>query len=796
MGQQNPPSYYRTPRRSRWDSLHNAVWWVLRAVNLMLLLVLAGGVGVAVGSYTGMARVIPNVRDLGDVRPGAGSRILSADGELLATLSIENRQFVSIDRIPKAAQQAAVAIEDRDFYRHVGVDPRGIMRALYQDFRHRGVRQGGSTITQQLAGGLYLDRRERTLSRKLAEAVLAVQLERAYTKPEIMELYLNQIYFGEGAYGIQVAAKTYFGKNVWDLDLSEAAMLAGLARAPERYSPFKDEELATARRNLVLEAMAEEGFIDAAQQAEAKAEPLHLSPERKPLARGRYRAPYFVDYVIKEFADQYGADALYRGNYTLHTTLNTQMQDAAEEAVRTGAVRAEHYRMDQMALVALDVNTGAVKAMVGGKSYAESQYNRTAQGGRPAGSSFKPFVYTAALLQGYTPDSIVTGERISYPSGSGGRWTPGEYGGGGFGRMTARMALAKSSNRAAVNLAAAIGIRSVIETAAKMGIPRENMEPVLPLAIGYCDVTPLEMASAFSIFATRGLRTEPYSIQRIVDGRGRTVDEHKAVTWRVLERDVADDMVSMLTDVVQRGTAARIRNTVKDFPAAGKTGTSSSFKDAWFVGFTPDLAAAVWTGTDQFTAGGGGAAGGTLSAPVWADFMVKAEPIMQAARAAEPPEPVEVVKPQEPRRERPEQAQPRPPTEPLPSDDMQEPALPPGQPDQQDNSPPPTTIVTKRVCPESGMLAGPYCPDPREISYDTATGNYPPDQVCTIHRKPAAERPKPPGRQGNTETPRRVTLDICYITGKLATPYCPIVVKRTFDIDDAPTENCTRHGRR
>jgi penicillin-binding protein 1A len=309
-------------------SFRDTAWWVLRLLNLSLLFFTAAVSGLVLGTYSGIAELIPKARDLGDIRPGVGSRVLSAEGELLATVATENRQFVALEKIPKPLQDAVIAVEDRDFYKHIGINPRAIVRATIADVIARAPKQGASTITQQLARNLYLSQK-RTFSRKLAEVILAVQLERAYTKPEIIELYLNQIYFGEGAYGAEVAAKTYFGKNVADLDLAECALLAGLPKAPERYSPFKDAQRATDRRNFVLATMAEQGCISSAAAELAKQAPLKLVANRKPLGLASYRAPYFTNYVLREVASRYGPDALYKAGLTIHTTLNLEMQQAA-----------------------------------------------------------------------------------------------------------------------------------------------------------------------------------------------------------------------------------------------------------------------------------------------------------------------------------------------------------------------------------------------------------------------------------------------------------------------------------
>jgi penicillin-binding protein 1A len=776
-------------RRSR--GLRDYTWWALRIINVSLLFMIAGVFGLVLGTYSGIAALIPRARDLGDIRPGLQSRVLSADGQLLYTVATEHREFVQLERIPRALQDAVISVEDREFYHHVGIDPRAIMRAAIADIIARAPRQGGSTITQQLARNVYLTP-SRTLSRKLAEAILAVQLERAYTKPEILELYLNQIYFGEGAYGAQVAANTYFGKDVSDLDVAECALLAGLAKAPGHYSPFKHEERAVDRRNLVLTMMADQGCLTQEEARAGREAPLKLVEDRKPLSLGSPRAPYFTNYIMREVVARYGPDALYKGGLTIHTTLNLQMQEAAEEAIAWGMQNAKRrkFQVDQMALVALDVRTGAIKAMVGGLDYSQKQFNIAVQGARQAGSAFKPFVYTAAFEQGYTADSIIEDSPVSYPAEPGEMWAPDNYDGEFHGQVTFREALAHSYNVAAVKVADLIGIGSVIATAERMGIYR-GMQEYLPLAIGYSNVTPLEMASAYAVFGTGGMRAEPFGIRKIEDAKGRSLEKHQVISWRALNAQVAEQMVDMLTEVIRSGTGAAQSYLLRRFPVAGKTGTSSEYRDAWFIGFTSDLSAAVWVGNEEFKSTSPsrsrrGVSGATLPAPIWARFILKAQPLMAAERAqAEPPRVIEI-----------DPSEQGSPEAPQPPDALQTGDA--GQAGGGEGTATPQTI-TKRVCPVSGGIAGPHCPNPAVVTYNVASGEGPPDQKCDLHTTAAAGQPPPPEPQPAPAEPpattARDTLPICAITGQIASPRCPIVVNRTFQADAAPAETCTRHGR-
>jgi penicillin-binding protein 1A len=451
--------------------------------------------------------------------------------------------------------------------------------------------------------------------------------------------------------------------------------------------------------------------------------------------------------------------------------------------------RARRFNVDQMALAAVDIQTGAIKAMVGGMDYSQSQYNRAVQGGRQAGSAFKPFVYTAAMEQGYTPDSIVYDEAVTYPGAMGRPWTPRNYDGEYHGPVTFREALAHSYNVAAVRVADAVGVGAVIAAAERMGIYHE-MEDYLPLAIGYCDVSPLEMASSYAVFATGGMRTEPFAIRRIEDAQGRTIEEHTVRTWRVLHEQVAAQMVDMLSEVVRSGTGSVTRYWYKG-PAVGKTGTSNDFKDSWFIGFSGDLCAATWMGNDQFQptgprGRGKGVSGATIPAPVWARFMAKAVPAM-AAEEAERPRVVEI---------RPSDMSvpeaPEPPEEPPDGGgwEMIEGEVEGG-----------ARTATKRICPSSGLLAGPYCPRAVQVTYDLEAGGRPPDRQCDEHTSPpegAGVEPEAADLEGLEERPQReekVRLPICAITEQIATPRCPVVVIRQFEAGEAPTESCTRHRR-
>jgi penicillin-binding protein 1A len=755
-------------------------WRALRLVNLVVLVFAAAASGTVLGMYSSISDVIPRMRELVDLRPKGPTRLLAADGQLLARVSWEDRDFAPITEIPRDLQEGIVAIEDSRFYEHVGLDPRGILRAVWANVRERRLAEGGSTITQQLVRNLYLSPRK-TFSRKLQEALLALELERKYSKEEILELYLNQIYFGERAYGAKVAAKAYFNKPLAKLNLGECALLAGLPGRPSAYSPYRNPELALNRRDQVLRRMVRLGAITPEEAEGAGENPLKLGVRPRPVAHGEWKAPYFVNYVLEQVKDRYGDEAIYRGGLTIQTTLNLGMQQEAEKALIKGVEAARSRRVSQGSLVAIDPATGAIKAMVGGVDFAKSEFNRVTQARRQPGSAFKPFVYLAAVEQGFGPETIVHDSPVDLPGAGGRRWRPTNYDGGYLGPIPMRKALYLSRNCATVNLMQQVGVKAVIAVAKRMGIEQE-LDPYLSLALGSTAVTPFEMATAFGVFATGGIRAQPHGIRRILDFRGHVLEEYQPKVWRVLTRETAATMTDMLSDVVRRGTAARAAGWVlKHFPAAGKTGTTSDFKDAWFVGFSPELVCAVWVGNDDSSPMARRTAGATVPTPIWAKFMVEAVPTMKQAReqaearlaAAEPVFETPEGAAAGAERPGPEERTERPETEPSRAKPR---------------------IVTRTLCADSGLLATPRCPNKVQMSYNLDEGQEPPRRVCTLHEaKPPPRRSLFPSRSSARPAgaDERVTRNICARSGKLASIYCPSVAIHTFDAERAPTEVCT-----
>ena len=579
--------------------------------SAVLALILVGFLSVA--AFFALAKFTTAKILTKDMAPMASSQFFDAKGNLITTVdSEEDRIPVTLDKTPKDLQHAFLAAEDIRFYEHGGIDFRGIGRAIYTYIRWGEV-QGGSTITQQLAKNYFLTQ-EQTLSRKLHEAFIALQIEQKYTKNEILEMYMNQIYFGQGAYGVETAANTYFGKHVQDLDLAQCAMIAGIPKSPNYYSPLSNPKAAKERQKTVLEQMTKYGFITKEQADEAYAEPLTY----KSLNESPGSKKYFIDYVIQLLVDKFGPDAVYKQGLKVYTTLDPDMQKAAE----TAAARTPTYYTDsnklkqpQSSIVAVDPKTGYIKAMIGGRG--TDQFNRAVMAERQPGSAFKPFVYMNAFEQGATPSDTVEDSPIP------GSWNPQNYDRSFHGTITYRTALTYSYNVPAVKMAMKYGPEKVAKLAKKFGITTlvdDDDNAVIALGGLTHGVTPLEMAGAYAGIANMGKFNKPTPIIKILDRNGKVLYEHKTNPTQVVKPETAYMMISMMEDVMTRGTG---RGAAINRPCAGKSGTTSDYHDAWFVGFTPDLACAVWIGDDNNDSLGGMTGGGE-PATLWRTFMSNA----------------------------------------------------------------------------------------------------------------------------------------------------------------------------
>lgn len=574
---------------------------------------------IAAGGLVGLAtsfRNLPDVRVLRNYVPTETTHVYDVKGKPLASLHGEaNREVVKLDKINPNLKRAVIAMEDSHFYIHHGINPNSVGRALLANWERGSVVEGGSTLTMQLVKNLFLSR-ERRFSRKIAEAVLSIRVEQIFTKDQILEMYLNQIYWGHNNYGIQTAAESYFAKSASELNLAESAMLAGLIQSPEEYSPFVNYELAKKRQLLVLNRMQELGWITSAEAKTAYKQPLKLG---QVTSWQTSELPYITEAVVAELKQRFGQDAVLKGGMRVQTTVDYNFQKMAEQVV-TRAHRRVRHRADQVALAAVDPRTHFVKALVGGVNYDKSQFNRAIQSQRQPGSAFKPFVYYAAFATGkYSPSSTVMDTPVSYRDGSG-WYSPRNYGGGFSGAMSIRHALVISANVPAVKIGRAVGLDKVIEVCRTLGM-KSPMEPVTSLPLGAIGVTPLEMAGAYATFASSGWHSDPTVIVRVTDSEGNVLLDNTPKPRLVLDQWAAASMNSVLTGVISGGTgkAAQIGRQ-----AAGKTGTTSSERDVWFVGYVPQLSAAVWIGNDNYRPIGAGATGGQWAAPIWREFMIQA----------------------------------------------------------------------------------------------------------------------------------------------------------------------------
>ena len=593
----------RAKKRSRWR-----VFW--RVVLLViLLLALAGGVAGCV-AYQRLTDDLPDLS--ASTEPLAETSIIyDRTGAVLTELHAEqNRTNVPLASIPIQLRQAVISTEDQSFYEHKGVDPFGIARALWVNVT-QGKHQGGSTITQQYVVNTFI-KREDSISRKVKEAILAYRLETQFSKDEILEKYLNAIYFGHGAYGVAAAAETYFGKDLSQLTTAECAMIGGIIKSPGRFSPRIDPAAAQTRREVVLGQMLEQGYIDQATHDAAVVEPFTLAA---PVAVTS-PAPYFVEWVTQSLIDDYGADAVYKGGLRVTTTIDLTMQAAAETAITSVLNQPND---PSAAIVAIDPKTGEVRAMVGGKDFNTQQFNVAVQGGRQPGSSFKTFVLAAALANGISPEQTYESADGSFPVPGGQTWN---VSGHGSGPMRLRVATAQSVNSVYAQVILAIGAKTVADTAKSMGITTE-INPVPAIALGAQEVTPLEMASAYGTLANNGIHVDPHGISQVTDVKGQVLYTAPTAGTEVISPAVAYLTTDLLKGVITSGTgtAAAIGR-----PAAGKTGTTQEYRDAWFVGYTPDLVAAVWMGhvegqIEMTNVHGKKVTGGSFPAQIWASFM-------------------------------------------------------------------------------------------------------------------------------------------------------------------------------
>ena len=714
---------------------------VLIGLTALILLGIAGAGAAGYVAYQELATDLPDVSALEDYQPSLVTEIYDRYEELIAEFFVEKRRLVHLTEIPAHVRHATIAAEDSRFYSHGGVDYIGIGRAAWVNLRAGTTREGASTITQQVARNLFLTR-ERTLRRKIREAILARRIEQRYDKDRILQIYLNQIFYGHNTYGIEAAAQLYCGKSVADLSLADGAMIAGLPPAPNTYSPLRNPQRSLRRRTHVLRRMVDEGYLAPEEATAAQQEPMCSPGERPHVTHRVNKAPYFVEYVRQHLEDRYGPTALYRGGFTVHTTLDLRLQRAAQRAIQDGlltvdrrvhrgawqrpshslvltsdaarnaplieaitmthgaapmvrdgdllagvvldvqpdnavvavrksrgvvkpegvewirsivdepgkfggdltqllrrgdVVRVRVARADpeglshelaleqdpkvQGALLALEASSNHVLAMIGGYDFDSSQFNRALRAVRQPGSAFKPVIYAAAIEAGMNPTSQVSDDPIVREIPGGGTWEPENYDEEFLGPISLRLALTKSRNLATIDALEKIGVDAACAYARRLGV-RRDFPCVLSLALGAAEMTLLEITTLYGVFANQGIHTEPLLITRIVDRFGTVKEAHMLSAQRVMSPEVAYTVTSMLESVVQHGTGRRVRALQR--PAAGKTGTTNDFHDAWFIGYTPEIIAGVWVGFDNQVSLGKRESGGRVAAPVWLAFMQEA----------------------------------------------------------------------------------------------------------------------------------------------------------------------------
>jgi len=588
------------------------------ALGLVLTLAVAGGLSVVWLSRYRVA-VHQLTRGMGD------TIFYDADGQAWFRLD-EQRHDVALSEISADLQHAVVAIEDRRFYRHPGIDPIGIVRAMFRDVRGGGPVEGGSTLTQQLARTLFLSN-VRTYGRKAKEAGIALLIEAQLTKSQILELYLNRVYLSAGVYGVETMSEHLFRKPARTVTLPEAAMIAGLIRAPSVLSPWSNYEGALERSHLVLKQMREQGFIDADQaEAALRARPA-IQPYRQPEDT---RFAWAKDYLRQQFRNEFGGD--HPPDWQVRTSFRQPVQDAAERAIAAGLQKLHRPGLEA-ALVALDPSTGDILALVGGSNYAESTFNRAVRSKRQPGSAFKPMVYAAALAHGYSPVSVLSNLQ-GVPAPENPEWAPRSAHGEQLDAMTLRAALLESNNAAAVHLQQEIGSRPVLELASETGL--NDMPDVPSLALGTGVVSPLDLTAAYSIFPGLGELVKPRGILQVLNAAGTEVSYRASQRQRILSPQVAFQMTTMLRDVVERGTGNAARALGVRGPIAGKTGTTDDYHDAWFVGFSTSVVAGVWVGFDQPAPIGHDAYAARVAVPIWADFMKRTAGLLPAREFTTP----------------------------------------------------------------------------------------------------------------------------------------------------------------
>ena len=607
------------PPKKKGKKKKRSSFSILKLLFMTLILLLLVGIGaVSAGVAWYIVKIsadLPSMVEVANPKSSVASILYDRNNKVIARLFIENRTPLELHQVSPWLVKAVLAAEDSAFYQHGGIRIGSILRALWIDLVEHGKVQGASTITQQLARNLFLSH-EKSVTRKAKEIIIAMRMEKLFSKDKLLELYLNTINFGRGAWGAEIAARTYFGKSASELDIAQSSILAGLIANPGRYNPLSNLANAKARQNYVLSRMELLGWISAEQRQQAYAEELKFA--RKPNRIEEFNlAPYFVSHLLfNDLLPKYGKDEVYSGGMHIYTTLDLDLQNKAREAVNSLPTMG--------ALVCLAADTGEVLALVGGKDFKTSKFNRATQAFRQPGSSFKPIVYAAALEEDIMPSDHFMDAPITFGGrgGNGRGWSPKNSSGKYAGEVTLQKALSSSFNTVAVRVAAYIGTENVVKMARSAGIETKHLPSDLSVALGAASLTPLEMAVAFNCFNNGGKRVTPLTIREIRDNEGNVLETRTPQLSQAMRPSTAYTIRSMLQDAVRAGTGTRAR--VPNVDTFGKTGTSNDFIDAWFVGGTPGLTTAVYVGNDDHTSMGRKGFGGTMAAPAWQTFMAYA----------------------------------------------------------------------------------------------------------------------------------------------------------------------------
>ena len=595
---------------------------MLKRHSILLFIVPVGiFFGILAGAFYSLIYDLPQINSLKQFKPSSVTTVFSSDNQILTRFYIEKRFPVSINKIPETLINALLTIEDRNFYSHWGINFKAIIRAIIHDIKAGKFKQGASTLTQQLAKTLFLTS-EKSIVRKIKEAILALQIERRYTKDEILELYLNLIYLGSGAYGVEAASQTYFGKSVEDITLAQAALIAGLPKAPSVYSPIKNPDLAKKRRDIVLTQMLAAKKITPEEYNLTKSQKVILPSQKE----NQNQAGYFIEYIKAVLKKQFTLQDTYSKGFNIHTTLNLDLQSAANKSVLKRMtqleIRMKKKGLDtskvECALIAIDVKTGGILSMVGGKDFNKSVFNRAVQAQRQPGSAFKPLVYATAINQGFSQNDKLLDAPLSYHLDNNRTWQVNNFSKTYLGEITLRKALALSKNTPIVRLIEKIGTAKVIAFTKNAGVS-SKLHANLSLALGTSEVTLIELTSSYIPFANMGIKVEPFSIQRITNSDSRIIFQTAVKKQSVMSRQNAAIMADMLKSVILEGTGKKAAVIQKDI--AGKTGTTDNYKDALFVGFSPDIAVGVWVGNDDSTTLGKYETGAKAALPIWIDYM-------------------------------------------------------------------------------------------------------------------------------------------------------------------------------